>query len=421
MRTRTKLGIGIVATALTLTACSTEPADETAPATTPEVSEPVTITYSNFISDNGNEDNLATIIEAFEAEHTNITVEVETLPYSEYFTTLQIDVAAGTGADVFDIEYANYPAFQSLGLLAPLEGVDTSVYRGDIAAAYSTDGTMYALPTSFSAVVMYYNATLFDEAGLSYPDASWSWDDVYAAAETLTDADAGVWGLYQPISFHEFYKSLAQAGGEFLTDDGSAVAFNSPEGIAAAEWLVRKSGDVMPTEAQGAGTPDFDSGLFADGKLGMWVTGIWNFGVAADSDFDWDIAVEPGQAQAASAVFSNAVGVAASSEHQEAAQLFAQFLTSSRTMVDIRIDSGWELPAISDDALLAGYLDQTNPANRQAVFDSLESIALPPVIGDNQAQMLDINSDQLGEAAAGRISVEEALSNAEAAINALLG
>ncbi|PKQ25093.1 MAG: sugar ABC transporter substrate-binding protein [Actinobacteria bacterium HGW-Actinobacteria-4] len=421
MRSLSRIGIGIVASALALTACATEPASEGSPNGSTDSADPVTITYSNFISDNGNEDNLATIIEAFNNEYPYITVEVETLPYADYFTTLQIDVAAGTGADVFDIEYANYPAFQSLGLLAPLEGVDTSVYRGDIAEAYSTNGTMHALPTSFSAVVMYYNATLFDEAGIAYPDGTWTWDEVYAAAETLTDADAGVWGLYQPISFYEYYKALAQAGGQFLNADGTAVAFNSPEGVAAAEWLIRKSGDVMPTEAQGAGTPDFDSGLWADGKLGMWVTGIWNFGVAADSSFDWDIVVEPGKARAASAVFSNAVAVAASSEHKEAAQLFAEFLTSSQTMVDVRLGSGWELPAISNDAQLAAYLDQTSPANRQAVFDSLNGIALPPVIKDGQAQMQDIISEQLGEAAAGRITVDQALSNAEAAINSLLG
>ena len=416
-------GVGFVAAlALTLTACSSsdEPTASSGGATS-SAAEPVTITYSNFISNGGNEDNMAAIVSAFEAENPTITVDVTTMPYADYFTALQTDLAAGTTADVFDIEYATYPTYQSAGAFAALEGVDTSVYRGDVAAAYQTDGVSYALPTSFSTVVLYFNKDLFDAAGIDYPTSDWTWADEKAAAETLTDTGAGVWGDYQPISYYEFYKALVQAGGQFLSDDGTSVAFDSPEGIAAANWLVGKSGTTMPTVEQGAGTPDFDTSLWADGKLAMWHSGIWMFGAAADSSFAWDIAVEPGDAANASAVFSNAVAVSANSSQQEAAQKFAEYLTSSQVMVDIRLTAGWELPAISDEALLATYLDQGAPDNRQAVFDSLDGIALPPVIGANQAEMQDIVGAQLTEAAAGRMSVEDAIASAASQINDLLG
>ncbi len=416
-------GVGIAAAlALALTACSSSAEPTASPGdATSGSAEPVTITYSNFISNGGNEDNLATIVSAFEADNPGITVEVTTLPYADYFTALQTDLAAGTTADVFDIEYATYPTYQSAGAFAALEGVDTSVYRGDIAAAYQTDGVSYALPTSFSTVVLFFNKDLFDAAGIGYPTSEWTWADEKAAAEALTDTDAGVWGDYQPISYYEFYKALVQAGGQFLSDDGTSVAFDSPEGIAAAQWLVGKSGSTMPTAEQGAGTPDFDTSLWADGKLAMWHSGIWMFGAAADSSFAWDIAVEPGDATNASAVFSNAVAVSANSANTDAAQKFAEYLTSSQVMVDTRLSTGWELPAIADDALLATYLDQGAPDNRQAVFDSLDGIALPPVIGDNQAEMQDIVGAELTEAAAGRKSVEDAIASAASRINDLLG
>ena len=101
--------------------------------------------------------------------------------------------------------------------------------------------------------------------------------------------------------------------------------------------------------------------------------------------------------------------------------MFAEYLTSSQVMVDTRLSAGWELPAISDEALLATYLDQGAPDNRQAVFDSLDGIALPPVIGDNQAEMQDIIGALLTEAAAGRMSVEDALASAASQVNDLLG
>lgn len=405
--------VGLVGVAaLVLSGCSASGGGETGP---------VTITYSNFISNGGNEENLDKIVAAFEDENPDITVDVTTLPYADYGTALQTDLAAGTESDVFDIEYANYAQYQANGVLAPITVENADAYKTSLLEAYATDGTQYALPSSFSDVVLYYNKDLFDAAGLDYPSADWTWDDEKAAAEALTDTAAGVWGDHQPVSFYEYYKALAQNGGQFLSDDGTSVAFNSPEGIEAAHWLVDKSGTVMPTIEQGQGTPDFDTNLFKDGKLGMLHTGIWIFGAVADVPFGWDIAVEPGNTDKASAVFSNALGVSANSDHPEAAAKWAEFLSSSDTTVQVRLDAGWELPPISDDAKLATYLDKGNPENRQAVFDSLDGIALPPVVATGQTEMQDIMTEELVEAQSGRKTVDEALASAEERINAVIG
>jgi multiple sugar transport system substrate-binding protein len=384
-------------------------------------SGPVTITYTNFISNDGNEENLQKIVDAFEDDNPDITVEVTTLPYADYGTAIQTDLAAGTESDVFDIEYSNYAQYQANGVLAPITVANPDAIKASLLEAYSTDGVQYALPSSFSDVVLYYNKDLFDAAGIEYPTSDWTWADEKAAAEALTDKAAGVWGDHQPISFYEYYKALAQNGGQFLADDGKSVAFNTPAGIEAAHWLVDKSGTVMPTIEDGQGTPDFDTNLFKDGKLAMLHTGIWVFGAVADVPFGWDIAVEPGNTTQASAVFSNALGVSANSKHQEAAAKWAEFLSSSDTTVDVRLDAGWELPPISDDAKLSVYLEKGKPDNRQAVFDSLNGIALPPVVATGQAEMQDIMGEELVEAQAGRKTVEEALSSAEERINAAIG
>lgn len=413
----------IAASAIILAGCSTDTGTDPDPAApgTDAPAESVTVSYTNFISNGGNEDNLQAIVDAFEAENEGITVDVTTLPYGDYGTALQTDLAAGTVSDVFDIEYANYRAYQESGVLAPLEVSNPGSYRPSLLEAYSTDGTSYALPSSFSTVVMFYNADLFDQAGLDYPTSDWTWADEQAAAEAITALGDDTWGSHQPVSFFEYYKVLEQNGESFLGADGASVAFNTPGGAEAAEWLTGKSGSVMPTIEQGQGTPDFDTNLFLEGKLGMLHTGIWMFGAFADVDFAWDIAVEPGNVEQASAVFSNAVGVSAGSDNIEAATKWAEFLTSSQTMVDIRLDSGWELPPIADDAQLEVYLTKDLPSNRQAVFDSLDAVALPPVVANGQQEMQDIIGEELVEAQAGRKSVADALSSAEERINAAIG
>ncbi|HEX6354122.1 sugar ABC transporter substrate-binding protein [Actinophytocola sp.] len=390
-------------------------------ATDPGASEDgkTVVRYMNFSANDGHEKDLDAIVAAFEKANTDIDVRVETLPFADYFTTLQTAVAGDTAPDAFELNYENFVTYAKNGSLAELSGVDTSVYGKSLVDAYATDGKQYGLPESFSNVVLFYNKTLFDQAGVAVPTADWTWADEQAAAERLTNKGAGVWGDYQPITYNEFYKALAQAGGEFLSEDGKSATFDSPEGLKAANWLIGKNGTTMPTEADGAGTPDFDSKLFSDGKLAMWHTGIWMFDALADVPFEWDVVVEPGDTTKASAMFVNGLAVSSASENAEAAQKWITFLSSSDTTTDVRLDTSWELPPVADDSKLAAYLDQPKPANRESVFDALENPVLPPVI-ERQQEMQDAVTKELGEAAAGRKPVAQALKDAQAAVNGLL-
>lgn len=420
MKHSTMVRVGIITAIAGLVAgCSTSTDDGATPAPGgSEAAEPVTITYTNFISNGGNEQNMDAIVAAFEKENPNITVDVTTLPYGDYFTALQTDLVAGTQADVFDIEYANYRSYVESGVAAPIPGINASKYRESLLQAYQTDGVQYAIPTSFSTVVLFYNKDLFDAAGVDYPTADWTWTDEQAAAEAITDKSKDVWGDYQPFTYNEYFKAVAQAGGSFLSEDGKSVNFNTPQGVEAAKWLVNKVGNTMP--AAGDASTDSDSDLFATGHLAMWHTGIWMFSSMQDVPFDWDIVVEPGLTQQASHLFSNAVMVSANSEHPEAAAKWADYLATSKTTIDARLASSWELPPVSDDGALTAYLTQGLPKNRQAVFDSLDSVALAPSIGANQAQMSDIVSKYLAEAAAGRMSVEDAVKKAADEVQPLL-
>jgi len=415
----TTVGAGLLV--LSMAACSQGSSTSSDPDTDVSGSSAAatTIRYLNFSANDGNEDNLAKIVSAFEAANDGITVEVETMPYADYFTALQTAVAGGTVADTFELNYENFVTYAENGSLAPLTDIDTSVFQSSLVDALNRDGTQYGVPTSFSNVVLFYNKDLFDAAGVAVPTADWTWADEEAAASQLTDAAAGVWGDYQPISYNEFYKALAQAGGEFFNADTTEATFDSPEGITAANWLVQKSGTTMPTEADGAGTPDFDSNLFATGRLAMWHTGIWMFGAMTDVPFDWDIVVEPGDTTKASAMFSNSAVVSASSDNTEAAQKWIQFLSSSDVAVQTRLDASWELPPVADEAEFAAYTEQTPPANRKAVLDSLKAVVLPPVI-ERQQEMQDIVTEELTSAAAGRKSVEDVLSSARERVDALL-
>jgi multiple sugar transport system substrate-binding protein len=394
---------------------ATEPSDEEPPAS----DEDVTISYFTFSAAPDHLEDLDAIIAAFEAENPNITIETQTAAYDDYFTSLQTQVAGGTAPDTFELNYENFVTYARSGALLDLgsAGIDTSRYYPLALEGFQDGGTQYGLPATFSDVVLIYNKTLFDEAGLDYPSPDWTWEDERAAAEALTDVDAGVYGSYQPVSFFEFYKALAQAGGEFFDADGNAT-FNSDAGVAAAEWLTSKPGTIMPTLADIGGTPDFDTNLFQSGKLAMWHNGIWQFNGLNEAGVDYDVAVEPGMAQKANAVFMNGVVASADTEHAEAAAKWIEFFTSSPTTVETRLASSWELPAVDDEAAFASYLEITPPANRQAVLDALDDIALPPVI-ERQAEMQEVVGQALERIVIDGADIQATLDEAAAEVDSL--
>ncbi|GAA1624281.1 sugar ABC transporter substrate-binding protein [Kribbella alba] len=414
MRLLKTAGIGLAA-ALALTACGQGSATKQAAA--PEGKS--VVRYLNFSANDGHEKDLAALVTAFQTANPNITVQVETVPYANYFTKLQTAVAGGTAADTFELNYENFVTYAKNGSLAELKDVDSSAYKKSLYDAFTDGGKQYGVPESFSNVVLFYNKALFKRAGVAEPTADWTWKDEQAAAQKLTDKGAKVWGDYQPVSYNEFYKVLAQNGGEFLNADRTAATFNSPQGVEAAKFLIDKVGKTMPTEADGAGTPDFDSKLFKSGKLAMWHTGIWMFSGMADAPFDWDVVVEPGNTEKASAMFVNGLVVSAASKNADAAQKWVTFLASSDDTTKTRLATSWELPPVADETKLAPYLDQKKPANRKAVFTALEATVLPPVI-ERQQEMQDLVTQELTSAAAGRKPVEKALADAQTKVNGLL-
>lgn len=415
---RTRLGVVLAAAILSLTACSQGSAtrggadDATSSGTT-------TVTYMNFSANGGHEKDLQAIADAFHKENPDIVVKIETVPYDSYFTKLQTAVAGGTAGDAFELNYENFVTYAANGSLAELKNINTGNYRPSLVKAFAVDGKQYGLPESFSNVVLFYNKDLFQAKGIAEPKADWTWADEQNAAETLTDSATGTWGDYQPITFHEFYKALAQAGGKFMSDDGAKTTFNSAEGVKAAKWLIGKSGKTMPTEADGAGTPDFDSKKFQEGKLAMWHSGIWMFDALKDAKFNWDIVVEPGDTTKASAMFTNGAVVNAKSANIDAATRWVSYLTASKTMSEIRLASSWELPPVADDGVFNTYLKKGKPDNRRAVLDSLDKTVLPPVI-ESQQEMQDILTRELTAAAANRKTVEDALADAARAVDALI-
>jgi multiple sugar transport system substrate-binding protein len=394
-----------------------------APTTAPE---PVTLTYFTFSAAPDHLEDLDAMIQAFETTHPGVTIKVETAPFDEYFTKLQTLIAGGTAPDIFELNYENFVSYASKGVLLDLSSqsagdssFSAEVYYPRAYDAFSLNGMQLGLPATFSTVVMFYNQDLFDQAGLDYPTSDWTWADAVAAAEQINDPAAGVWGLYSPTQFWEFYKKAAQNNCEFFNADKTEVTINTPECVEALQTMIDfvQTDKVMPSDADMGGVADGD--LFKSGKIAMDVTGIWMFSAFQDASFKWDIVVEPGLENQATHFFANGVSVFAATQHPQEAWEWAKFFTSSPEAASIRVGAGWELPAVSDTAVFDSYLSQTPPTNRQAVLDSLNFAIVPPVI-ERQSEMQDAVNKLLDQVKLGQLTPQEALDQAKVEIEALL-
>ncbi len=378
--------------------------------------EPVTITYAHFSGSGAQEETLKKMIEVFESKNPDIKVDIQITGYEDYFTKLATTIGGGNPPDVFEMNMENFLSYMLRDACADVtDMITTENYSEGTLAAVSSEGKVYAVPMSFSTCVLFYNKALFDQAGVDYPTDEWTWADAQAAAEKIKALGDDIWGYYQPITYNEFYKSIKGNGGSVLSDDYSQFTMNTPENVAVLDAMIaRVRGDnhVMPTKEELAGRGDWD--LFSEGKLGMLITGIWAFPTFTDKcAFDWDIVVEPGFKTPSTFFFANVNCVSPASEKKEAAAKFIDAMGSDPDIVQLRLDASWELPAIADQSKLTQYIDMTPPANRKAVFDSMDFAAAPPAL-EEQGAVVEIVDNVLSTLETNDMTAQEALDEIQA-------
>ncbi len=387
----------------------------------PALAQTTTVRYFTFSAAPDHLEDLDTIIAAFEEANPDVNVEVETAPFADYFTLLQADIVSGDAPDVFELNYENFVTYAANGTMLDLSSyLDAAApFYPRALEAFQYEGVQLALPATFSTVLMFYNADLFDAAGIDYPTVDWTWDDVHIAATAIRALGDDTWGVYSGVQFWEFYKKAAQNGEcQFFNEDMTESTINSQACVDTLNMMTSFMTDgLMPTAAQLSGVSDGD--LFASGKLGMIVTGIWMIPAFSEAPFNWDVEVEPMINQHANHFFANGVAVSATTSVPEAAAAWAQFLASSEVAANVRVESSWELPALNDPAYFESYLSQTPPANRAAVFTALENPVTPPVIV-RQSEMQDTVNALITRVVDGEITAQEALDQAKVELDALI-
>ncbi|MHC5269854.1 ABC transporter substrate-binding protein [Enterococcus sp. LJL98] len=355
-------------------------------------------------------------------EETGIEVKFEITPWAQYWTKLETAVTGNNASDVFNVNIPRAIDYIENGILEPLDGIDVDLDK--IPSQYldsytGADGKLYGVPKDFDTNALFYNKTMFDEAGIAYPDETWTWETWRDVAKQLTDEDKGIYGMAVPPTWQGgYYETIYQNGGSPFIENGTKSGFDQPEAIEGIEFWYGfvEDGSGTPIELI---TNTNSNELLLSGKVAMAVDGSYQVPILFTEDFgieNIDVAPLPKGKERATTSNSLANVVFSGSKNKESAKKWIEYLSSEASMKHVA-EAGGIIPVLegTQEAWVNAHPDK----NIQVFIDAVD-YAVPLPGYKNSSAAIAIEQDPINQAWTGEITVEEASKIIAEKANALL-
>ena len=219
----------------------------------PADNKPVTIRFDWW----GNADRAAITeqaIDLFEQKNPNIKVETSFAEFNAYFQKLATQIAGGGAPDVLQMDYRYVREYADRNVLAQLDSgaakLDTSGVTQQLLSGGSVNGKLYGIPPTQNTQVFSYDFKQWETSGAAAPKDGWTWNDLKASAQKVTDSTAGkVKGLGDFGGIEDWFEVWLRQQGKNLYNEGK-IAYTAAD---VAKWWemtdgMRRSGAVTPAE-----------------------------------------------------------------------------------------------------------------------------------------------------------------------------
>lgn len=241
--------------------------------------EPVTIGYWHIYTDGPMKDLTDKLLADFKQLYPHITVEQLGINFFDYWAKLQTSQAGGSGPDLALNDTSTLPTRAKSGVILSTDefiakdGIDLGDYFPLLIDKMTVDGKMYGMPNDTDVRVLYYNKTMFAEAGLDPNKPPTNWVELEQYADKLTKWNDNklidVIGFSPAIGNLQLWTLAWANGGDFWDDQGNPT-FNKPENVAALEWEKKiqdkygvKAMSAFNTQASALGFSPFIAGKAA--------------------------------------------------------------------------------------------------------------------------------------------------------------
>ena len=321
------------------------------------------------------------MIADFERAYPNVTVSLQSAVPESIPGKVRVALQVGAPPDLVQGQVA---AMAAQGFAEPLDdlwnGWDAQAdFLPEAIRRVTWDGVKYGVPLDVYTLVLLYNKSYFEQAGLAYPNTSYDWRQFASDAATLTRPSQGRYGLGFTVEPWYVFGWLAEAGGDLVAGDSflgykfTLDTGNNIEGLRFLTTMARNGYGPLPT----ARPRDYEDPrkLFLKGQIAMF------FGTPGDVHYirtqapDFPIGVAelpktPAGAGAASALGGTGLFVPRGSRHREIAFEFMKWAISDRYALPMARRLGrypartWleTAPQFAGDPALKPFLLQLNAA-----------------------------------------------------------
>lgn len=326
--------------------------------------------------------------DAVHTAHPDITIELQTSAFEDYFTNLGTRIAGDAAPCLVSMQSLRLGTFSETML--PLDdliadgSIDLADFDPNALAALQTEGTQMALPYDNGPILMLYNKDMFAAAGVAEPDPQWTIEEFEQAATQLT-RDRKYGYIAFPNSEPMLSMLLTYNGARAVTED-RRLDLNNPAMIEAFEWytgLVREK-QIAP---EISGNTDDTSDQFLAGNVAMTVTGPWDIlNVNAQADFEVGLVRLPAGREGSHTLSAGSgFGIARSCPMPEEAFRAVQVLTGQRVLNSLA-QQGRAFPARLA-AQPAWY--ESAPAGSKPALTAALDTASPLVTTENWTEVAD--------------------------------
>ncbi|MBN2499524.1 MAG: extracellular solute-binding protein [Anaerolineales bacterium] len=386
----------------------------------------------------GNDDRAARtlqVIELFQQAYPEITVIGEPNGGAgDHFQILDTQLAADNAPDIIQFG-GNWPDYQQY--LEPFNdyignqlqiGAPEQFDQTALLPATAADGGIYCISLGTNTLVLAYNKTMIEAAGVDLPADNMTWEEMFAYGEELAAAlPDGVFPFVDNSTNQANYLSYfyTQEGTDLWTLDDGGTSYATVE--SAQKWLqlwadMRDAGlvpDADTTYTYSEDGPDSSALVAGKAAIGLiWSNQIASY-QAAMTDQLGATTLPVGGADSYVIQMSQYLGMNANSANKEAAALFINFFVTSPTAGAIlQTNRGVPSSPIVRQAIDVGATKTDAEVYR--IYDAVADRTIPqgPNLPNDQEFVNEL--ELIGQSVAyGQSSVEDAAAALQALIERL--
>ncbi|MDD3336409.1 MAG: ABC transporter substrate-binding protein [Eubacteriales bacterium] len=296
--------------------------------------EKVTLTFWNgFTSTDG--DVLKEIVQRYnETNDKGVTIEMDVMPWDTFNEKLPAAIAANQAPDFVLCSTGYYPSYVKAGSFQDTSDyyerptVNKDDFDANVVEGLRYDDLIVGIPMQLVSHYLFWDKDLFAAAGLDPEQPPTSFDEIKEFAAKLTNPSQNQYGWLIPVDSNVVAQyTMFAFGGNYTDETGTVSMLNSPENVAAFEWMY----DVYANMK--ASPTDSDDNTYISGQLGMFINGPWIINGLRDNEINFGVTsvpAQPGQEKQATIIpVGFSIPKTTSPEHKELVYDFVEYWNSA--------------------------------------------------------------------------------------------